>query len=187
MSLTMDHHNAEHSVPDPSIPPNLQVPRPAEAESVDEFTMLRGWLAHLRGGAIYKLLDLDPDQLRWRPTRTANCLGGIVMHLGYGERLWLRVVFAGEEMDMAWTQDRYAPTFLVPDDWTASEVIAFYRSETVATDAILDAADSPDLPSRGQIRPTTLRWVLTHLLEETARHLGHMDITRELIDGRTGR
>jgi hypothetical protein len=60
-------------------------------------------------------------------------------------------------MDMAWTQDRYAPTFLVPDDWTASEVIAFYRSETVATDAILDAADSPDLPSRGQIRPTTLR------------------------------
>ena len=41
--------------------------------------------------------------------------------------------------------------------------------------------------SRGEIRPTTLRWVVGHLIEETARHCGHMDITRELLDGRTGR
>jgi hypothetical protein len=52
---------------------------------------------------------------------------------------------------------------------------------------VLDGADSLDLPSRGDLRPTTLRWIMGHLLEETARHVGHMDITRELIDGRTGR
>jgi hypothetical protein len=54
-------------------------------------------------------------------------------------------------------------------------------------DAVLDAAASFDLPSREASRPTTLRWIVTHLIEETARHLGHMDITRELLDGRTGR
>src|SRR5215469_9163685 len=44
-----------------------------------------------------------------------------------------------------------------------------------------------ELPSAGDLRPTTLRWAVFHLIEETARHLGHMDITRELLDGTTGR
>jgi uncharacterized damage-inducible protein DinB len=186
-SRRVAHHNADGSDPDPSVPPTLTVPRPDESAPADELSMLRAWMTYLRGGAIHKLDDLDADQLRWRPSPTANSLGGIVMHLGYSERLWLRVIFAGEEMDMAWTENRYAPTFLVPDDWTTDDVIAFYREETAAGDAVLDGVDSTELPSRAQIRPTTLRWVLDHLLEEIARHLGHMDITRELVDGRTGR
>ena len=149
--------------------------------------MLRGWLAHLRGSAVYKLEDLDAEQLRWRPSPTANSLGGIVMHLGYAERLWLRVVFAGEEMDLSWTKDRSAPTFVVPDGWAADDVVSFYRAETAAADSILDAANSLDAPSAAEMRPTTLRWIVTHLVEEIARHVGHMDITRELLDGRTGR
>jgi hypothetical protein len=52
---------------------------------------------------------------------------------------------------------------------------------------VLDGAVSFDVPTAGDIRPTTLRWVVTHLIEETARHVGHMDITRELLDGSTGR
>ena len=63
----------------------------------------------------------------------------------------------------------------------------FYRAETAAADRVLNAAPSYDEPSAGEFRPTTLRWVVFHLLEETARHVGHMDITRELLDGRTGR
>ena len=146
-------------------------------------TMARGWLDHLRESAIFKLEDLDHDQLRWRPTPSANSLGVLVVHLGYAERLWLRAVFAGVAMDMGWR----ANMFDLPDGWSTAEVVAFYRSETAAADAVLDAADSFDLPSRGPLRPTTLRWVVNHLLEETARHVGHMDITRELLDGRTGR
>jgi len=81
------------------------------------------------------------------------------------------------------------PTLHVPrpDESTPADVVSFYREETAAVDAVLDAAESFDLPSRGEMRPTTLRWVVVHLLEETARHAGHMDITRELLDGRTGR
>ena len=170
-----------------AVPPKLQVPRPDESSAADEMTMLRGWLGHLRGSAIFKLDGLDDDQLRWRPTPAANSLGGIVVHLGYAERFWLRVVFAGEEIDISWTDDGYAPTFVVPDGWSVDDVVAFYRSETAATDAVLDGAASLDLPSRGTLRPTTLRWIVTHLVEELARHVGHIDITRELLDGRTGR
>jgi uncharacterized damage-inducible protein DinB len=164
-------------------PPDLSVPRPPEAEPADEMAMARAWLVHLRESVIFKLDGLDPAQLRWAPAATANSLGAIVVHLGYAERLWLRAIFAGEEMDMAWR----ARMFDLPDGWTADEVIAFYRAETAATDAVLDAATSFDLPARSPLRPTTLRWIVVHLIEETARHAGHMDITRELLDGRTGR
>jgi hypothetical protein len=132
---------------------------------------------------IFKLDGLDHEQVRWKPAPTANSLGAIVLHLGYAERLWLRAIFAGEVMDMAWRQRMFA----LPAGWSVDDVIAFYRAETAAADAVLDGAGSLDLASRAPFRPTTLRWVVTHLIEETARHAGHMDITRELLDGRTGR
>ena len=181
------HVNADGSDPSPESPPSLRVPRPDESVLVGEMTMMRGWLDHLRQSAIYKLEDLDHDQLRWKPAPTANSLGGIVMHTAYGERLWLRVIFAGETMDTSWTRDRYAPTFLVPDGWGVDEVVAFHEAEIAACDAVLDAAVSIEAPSKGPLRPTTLRWILSHLVEDRARHVGHMDITRELIDGRIGR
>jgi uncharacterized damage-inducible protein DinB len=163
--------------------PELRVPRPDESAPADEMTMARGWLTHLRESAIVKLEDLDDEQLRWKPAPTANSLGQIVVHLGYAERLWLRAIFAGETMDMAWRQTM----FVLPEGWSSDDVVRFYRAETAAADTVLDGAASMDLPSAAAIRPTTLRWVVTHLLEETARHAGHMDITRELLDGRTGR
>ena len=164
-------------------PPTLHVPRPDESTPADEMTMARAWLTHLREGVVYKLEDLDAQQLRWKPAPTANSLGVIAVHLGYAERLWFRAIFAGEQMDMGWR----AHMFELPDDWQGDDVVAFYRSEVAAADAVLDAATSFDARSSGELRPTTLRWVVTHMIEETARHAGHMDITRELLDGRTGR
>jgi uncharacterized damage-inducible protein DinB len=164
-------------------PPDLQVARPDEAVPATEMTMARGWLQHLRESAIFKLADLDDSQLRWKPAPTANSLGQIVAHLGYAERLWLRAIFAGEAMEMEWR----AHMFVLPDAWSRDDVVAFYRGETAAADGVLDRATSFDLPSRAEFRTTTLRWIVSHLIEETARHVGHMDITRELLDGRTGR
>jgi uncharacterized damage-inducible protein DinB len=149
-------------------------------------TMLRGWLRHLRGSVNLKLEGLDDDQIRWKPAETTNSLGAIAMHLGYVERLLLRATFAGEEMDTAWTDNRYARTFMVPEGWSAADVIAFYQAETAAADAVLDRATSLDEPSAAADRPTTLRWVVTHLVEATARRLGYMHLTRELIDGASG-
>jgi len=161
----------------------MRVPRPYESKPADEMTMSRAWLTHLRESAIFKLEDLDDEQLRWKPTATANSLGTIVVHLGFAERLWVRAIFAGESMDMGWR----AHMFDLPAGWSVDEVVSFYRGETAAGDAVLDGTTSLDALSTADIRPTTLRWVVTHLIEETARHVGHMDITRELLDGRIGR
>jgi hypothetical protein len=159
------------------------VPRPAESEPADEMAMARAWLSHLRESAIFKLEGLDDEQIRWKPAPTANSLGVLVVHLGYAERLWFRAIFAGEAMDMEWR----AHMFELPDGWSVDDVVAFHQRETAAADAVLDEAASFDLPSRATFRPTTLRWVVTHMIEEIARHLGHMDITRELLDGSIGR
>jgi uncharacterized damage-inducible protein DinB len=167
----------------PEKPPELSVPRPDEAAPLDEMRMGRAWLQHLRDSAIFKLEDLTDDQLRWRPAPTANSLGVVVVHLGYAERLWLRAICAGEPMDMGWR----AHMFELPDGWSVEEVVAFYRGESALADAVLDRVPSFDLPAAGDLRPTTVRWAVFHLIEETARHVGHMDITRELLDGRIGR
>jgi Protein of unknown function (DUF664) len=167
----------------PEKPPALRVARPEETLPLDEMTMARAWLQHLRDSAIFKVEGLDPTQLRWKPAPAANSLGVLVVHLGYTERLWFRAICAGEQMDMAWR----ARMFDLPESWGAGEAVAFYREESRQADAVLDQISSLDLPSRGDLRPTTFRWALFHLIEEAARHVGHMDITRELLDGSTGR
>jgi hypothetical protein len=164
-------------------PPSLHVPRPDEVLPLDELAMARGWLQHLRDSAIFKVEGLDAAQLRWQPAPAANSLGVLIVHLGYTERLWLRAICAGEEMDMAWR----AHMFELPDGWGVDEVVAFYRDESARADLVLDEVTSLDLPSRGTFRPTTFRWAVFHLIEEAGRHVGHMDITRELLDGQVGR
>jgi hypothetical protein len=161
----------------------MSVPRPDEVQPLDELAMARGWLQHLRESAIFKVEGLNHAQVRWRPSPTANSLGVLVVHLGFAERLWLRAISAGEPMDMAWR----ARMFDLPADWGADDAVAFYRRESALADTVLDGAVSLDAPSRGDFRPTTLRWAVFHLIEETARHVGHMDITRELLDGSVGR
>ena len=102
----------------------------------------------------------------------------LVQHLAYAERLWIVHRFAGGEH----------PTAVTANDTTAAAVNA-YRGTWAVVDAIIAAA--PDLNQLSSIAddrgPVTLRWILAHLLEETARHAGHADILRELIDGATGR
>jgi hypothetical protein len=75
------------------------------------------------------------------------------------------------------------------DDTLAAAVEA-YRATWARADAVIAAAATLDEPCRGPAADearVNLRWVLMHLLEETARHAGHADILRELIDGQTGR
>jgi hypothetical protein len=167
----------------PETPPTLHVPRPEETRPLDELSMARAWLRHLRESVVFKVEGLDPTQLRWVPVPAANSLGVLVVHLGYSERLWLRAICAGEQMDMAWR----AHMFELPGSWGVEECVAFYREETAQADLVLDGVSSLDVPSRGALRPTTFRWAVFHLIEETARHVGHMDITRELLDGSVGR
>ena len=101
----------------------------------------------------------------------------LVQHLAHAETLWFVQRFTG---------DRDAA---LPPSGTIDEAVEAYRATWARVDAIVATEDleascrglDPDEP------PANLRWVVTHLLEETARHAGHADIIRELIDGQTGR
>ncbi|WP_366146664.1 DUF664 domain-containing protein [uncultured Pseudokineococcus sp.] len=108
---------------------------------------------------------------------------GIVRHLTDVERSWLRDVFAGhEELVFDWTDDPDGELH-VPDGATMEQLLAEYAAGAARCDAVVAAHQLDDVSAR---RGFSLRWVLLHLLEETARHLGHLDLLRELADGSTG-
>ena len=145
--------------------------------------MARAWLQHLRDSALYKVEGLRGGAAALAARSDGQLARRARRPPGLRERLWIRAIFAGEPMDMGWR----AHMFELPEGWGVEEAVAFYRAETALVDAVLDGAASFDLPSSGNLRPTTLRWAVYHLIEETARHVGHMDLTRELLDGRIGR
>ena len=166
-------------------PPQTATPLPPEGEPADEFTMLRAWMRYLRASALRKIEGLSPEQLRWRPAPGGNSAGGIVQHLGYAERWWFRIVFAGQDLPLNFKEDGRA--FVLAPDATAASVGDFYKRESELADQAIDGASLDEWSRTALGRRSTLRWILTHMVEETARHAGHLDITRELIDGQRGR
>ncbi len=105
----------------------------------------------------------------------------LTKHMARAEQLWIVERFAGNRPDVL-------DDTVQPGD-TVGSTIAAYRKTWPIVDNIVEAAPSLDALCHdvGSDDPVNLRWVLMHLLEETARHAGHVDILRELIDGTTGR
>jgi uncharacterized damage-inducible protein DinB len=144
----------------------------------DERELYLRWLAFLRGAVIRKVEGVDEQGARWTPDGGLLPLLGIVNHLTHVEWRWIDGGMLGEEVDKR--ADEYTPG----RELTVDAALAAYRERAARTDAAvrslaLDApcAWGPD---------TDLRWVLLHLINETARHAGHADATRELLDGTVG-
>jgi hypothetical protein len=114
---------------------------------------------------------------------------GIVKHLGWVERGWFREIFAGEDVEIIdWEGDNSAE-FAVGADDTVDTVLAFYRTEADYARRVVAECPSLDTLSAKPTRfreHVSMRWILVHMLEETARHAGHLDLMRESIDGQTG-
>jgi len=118
---------------------------------------------------------------------------GLVEHLGNAERHWFQQVVAGYEADLPWDEGRppYDPEAAFVCDRPAADVIAYYRKQCQRSDAVL-AVTSMSAPPRGRHgdpdeddEPPSVRWVVLHMIEETASHSGHLEIARELLDGKT--
>jgi hypothetical protein len=142
------------------------------------------FLSFARGCVLKKLDGLDEEQLRRRLVVSDTTLLGLVQHMVDGERYWFGHVLAG---DPAYADVDFG--MVVPPDRSPDQVIDDYRAAIAASDAHIAAADGPDTLTAMPVgdRPRTLRWVLAHMTGESARHAGHADILRELIDGATGR
>jgi len=157
----------------------------------DERVVLDHWLDLYRETVLLKIAGLDADQLARRAVPPSSMsLIGVVRHLTEVEAYWLRVVLLDEQdvPDYYCTPASPDGDFDDIDPAAAAADVAAYRAELVTTRANTAAWTDLDTPVRGLRRgnPVNLRWILTHLIEEYARHLGHMDLLREAIDGRTG-
>jgi uncharacterized damage-inducible protein DinB len=153
-----------------------------------EREMLCGFLDWYRAVVARKLEGLSDAQAATPGTPSGLSPLGVVKHLTVYEREWFRGVFAGEAVERPVGGDN-SPTFAVEAGDTVASVLAAYREEHVQTRRVVDATDSLDRLSAvaSEVRgPVSLRWVLVHMIEETARHAGHLDVMRESIDGATG-
>lgn len=153
-----------------------------------EKAMLLGFLDFQRETAIWKLHGVSETDTRRRLGPSSLTLIGIVNHLGYAERAWFRSALLGEDLDAAGFPDVADLYWDVPDDTSVQDVIAGYRQEIERCNAIIRARDLNTIavkPRRNR-PPMQLRWIMLHMIEEVARHCGHMDLIRESIDGQTG-
>ncbi len=151
----------------------------------DERTTLMGFLQRQRDLVAWKLSKASDDGLRSVGTPTGLTLHGIVRHLENVERSWFREVFAGEtDVNYDWTDEDPDGEFQVPPSVGMAHLLTSYQEECARCDAVINAA--PSLDKGSTQRGMSLRWIILHMIEETARHLGHVDILREQVDGMVG-
>ena len=126
-----------------------------------------------------KVSGVDEAAARESPVPSGTTLLWLMTHMAHAERLWIVHRFAGGTK----------PSTAATVDDTVESAIAQYIDTWAVTDPVIAAARDLDQLSciADDNGPVTLRWILAHLLEETARHAGHADILRELVDGVTGR
>ena len=169
----------------PPIDTRTELPSMAgERESLD------AWVEFYRETLLLKIDGLDAEQLCLRsvPPSALSPIG-IVRHLTDVEAYWLREVLLDEEQpDPHCSEDNPNGDFDDVDPATALADVEAYRREIEASRAAQASWADLDIPVRGlrHGEQVNLRWILTHLIEEYARHLGHVDLLREAIDGGTG-
>ncbi len=136
------------------------------------------YLNKMRRALVKSNESLNETQLRHRGVPSGTSILGVIYHLADVERHWFRLVFLNEDIVCEMSMD-------VPPDIHSEEVIAAYLTACSDSDRIV--GECPDLstlatgtePGRSQHR--SLREILTHMIEETARHAGHVDILREQL------
>ena len=166
----------------PSEDNRMQTPR-SEREALD------GFLDSQREAIIRKIEGLDDATARKAPTASALSLLGIVKHCGLWERRWLQVVAAGRRFPGEWPEGNYtgmAEDFVVDENDTVDQWVAYYREQIEQSRAVAASMDLDTWCARPDLVECNLRYVLVHLIEETARHAGHADIIRETLDGSVG-
>ena len=150
--------------------------------------MLEAWLEFHRVTLLLKCEGLTDRQRKARPVPTSRLsLHGLVRHMAEVERIWFsRVLLSAPETPYIWYDPAVEDSEMVPlddADWDAD--LAVWQAECVRSRA---NAQGKDLSFTGVRRgePVSLRWIYVHMIEEYARHNGHADLIRELLDGAVG-
>ncbi len=168
---------------------DIEDPRRVEPTYLlDDRAMLEGWLEFHRMTLVLKGEGLDDAARKRRPVETSLLsLHGLVRHMAEVERNWFRRVLLRDASALwIYSKDGFDDSELFPldaADWETD--LAIFRDEC---DASRQAAAAHQLADTGLRRgePVSLRWIYTHMIEEYARHNGHADLIREMVDGSVG-
>jgi uncharacterized damage-inducible protein DinB len=155
--------------------------------------MLLAFLDYFRAVLVDKASGLSDEQLHARLAPSSLTLGGLINHLAVVEDGWFTRTFAGQDMPEPWASAPWDDD----EDWeltTAHEVptpelFSRYEDAVARSRRVMDDVEDLDQPSQRSGRdgePFSMRWILIHMIEETARHCGHADFLRESLDGATG-
>ena len=158
-------------------------------DGLSEREMLEAWLEFHRTTLLLKAEGVDDTARKQRPVASSNLsLHGLVRHMAEVERSWFRRVLQREsDAPYIWYDAKVEDSDLVPldgADW--AEDLALWQAECEQS---RKAARSHDLDDTGVTRSgksCSLRWIYVHMIEEYARHNGHADLIRELVDGTVG-
>jgi hypothetical protein len=163
----------------------------AAGEADEERQALLHFLRYQRDSVLSIVGDLDEDAWHRPVVPSGWTPAGLVEHLGNAERHWFQQVIAGSDDWLPWDEGRppYDPEAAFTCDRPSADVLAYYREQCRRSDEVL--AQVPlSAPLRGRHggpdgELPSVRWVVLHMIEETASHSGHLEIARELLDGRT--
>jgi uncharacterized damage-inducible protein DinB len=160
--------------------------------SWDERTVLTTFLDYARGTVHAKCAGLSDADARRAPLPGSPLMtiSGLVSHLRWVESSWIEATLLGGAIDAPWTDDDPDRDFRIAVEVPIARLLDEYRAACARHRGLVASLDL-DALSKGALgwrtEPVTLRWILFHLTEETARHNGHIDILRELADGARGR
>lgn len=159
-----------------------------------EDQMLLDFLAAQRATALDVVAGLDEEAWHRSVVPSGWTPAGLIEHLSGAQFHWFIGVVAGEDTSPPADADEevepYDPMAPFVTDWSSADIIAEFREISTRSDAILAVTPLSAAP-RGKhgdqhvTEPPNVRWVVLHVIEEIARHCGHLDIGRELLDGTT--
>jgi uncharacterized damage-inducible protein DinB len=135
---------------------------------------------------LWKVDGLDDEKLRRAMTPSGTNLIGLVKHLASTEYGWFCSTFGRDSVEVEFDDDDPDADMRAAPGETTAEILDYYARARGAADAAITELSLDDVGTSWRGESVSLRWVLIHMIEETARHVGHMDILRELLDGETG-
>ncbi len=139
-----------------------------------------------RDVVLWKLEGLDDEQLRRPLVPSGTTMLGLVKHLGWVEYGWFCETFGRETEPREYDEADPDADLRIEAGESTAEVLALYARARAAADAVIDEVPVEERGTAWFGSAVTMRWVLIHMIEETARHAGHLDILREIVDGSTG-
>lgn len=160
-----------------------------KSAAAGERTVLEAFLDFYRDALVRKVSGLSEDDARRQLVGSSTTLAGLIKHLRIIEMNWFqRILEQTPEDDLPITVAWQDPdsTFRVEASETISDLVAAYRQQCEISRQVASARQLSSTVPNAELGNVSLRWIYVHMIDETARHVGHADILREQTDGQTG-